>query len=218
MPTIYAKSSSGYKHPLLDFWHRHPYIGFLVVPLFWDIPAKIFQAGVRVAKYGDHRLGSAPATMISSDDAAIHMGMGEGSANAKLSLFGSLSAPATVADKVNARRSYNSPQEGASFPPRGFYRDTQHFNSAKDGAWYGGGMGGDALYNDTRNLQQTASGASVADNPNAYTEAWISLDKQKAPSIYNPLPATNFADNDLVDLVGKGSVFSGLGGIRRLRQ
>jgi hypothetical protein len=204
-----------YKHPVLKFYHEHPIIGFFLIPLFWDLPARVLQAGVRTAKYGEYTLGAAtPATMVSRQDAALNMGVGEMPADAAFSFFGQVTNEDTVANRVNTLRSQGAPASGASFPPRGdTYRDTQHLNSSQKGD----ARVTDPFYKDTSMRRQTASGASIQDNPHAYSErGWLEL-KPSFPTIYNPKPADKFADPDLVRLMKGGAVFAGIQNLGRLR-
>ena len=123
---FFASKAKGkkYDNGILNFAHRYPILGVLLIPLVLDWPAKALQAGVRTVKHGDPRLGSAPLAMqLNKPDDGM----------SGLSLFGSITG------------------EGNTFPARGdMYRDTNHLNSAKDGPMYGT-TNADG-YTDTRHL------------------------------------------------------------------
>ena len=80
MNLIYNKTGKDYGNGILNFAHRYPIIGLIVLPILFDWPAKAVQAGVRTAKYGDPRLGSAP----------LAMEMEDGTGTSGISLFGNL--------------------------------------------------------------------------------------------------------------------------------
>ena len=110
MNLIYNKTGKDYGNGILNFAHRYPIIGLIVLPILFDWPAKAVQAGVRTAKYGDPRLGSAP----------LAMEMEDGTGTSGISLLGNLTKQGGHFD------------EGPQFPPRGdMYRDTSHLNSAR---------------------------------------------------------------------------------------
>ena len=88
--------------------------------------------------------------------------------------------------------------EGSQFPPRGdMYRDTSHLNSSKTGPM----RGESGFYNDTRHLVE----GTVA--PMATPETKL-----------NTSPAYGKANQQMVDIVGGGSVFRGISGLGRVRR
>ena len=97
MNLIYNKTGKDYGNGILNFAHRYPIIGLIVLPILFDWPAKAVQAGVRTGKYGDPRLGSAP----------LAMELEEGTGTSGISLFGNLTKQGGNFD------------EGPQFPPRG---------------------------------------------------------------------------------------------------
>ena len=87
--------------------------------------------------------------------------------------------------------------EGSQFPPRGdMYRDTRHLTSHKTGPMYGES----GFYNDTRNL-------STPRAPGAQT-----LPHESRPPQYGE------ANQQMVNIVGEGSVFRGISGLGRVRR
>ena len=50
MNLIYNKTGKDYGNGILNFAHRYPIIGLIVLPILFDWPAKAVQAGVRTAK------------------------------------------------------------------------------------------------------------------------------------------------------------------------
>tara|TARA_B100000282_G_C31688347_1_gene470217 strand:- start:22 stop:582 length:561 start_codon:yes stop_codon:yes gene_type:complete len=186
MNLIYNKTGKDYGNGILNFAHRYPIVGLIVLPILFDWPAKAIQAGVRTAKYGDPRLGNAPLAMEM-----------EGQTGASgISLFGNLTKQGGHFD------------EGPQFPPRGdMYRDTSHLNSAKAGPMYGES----GFYRDTRNL------APSRPTPGAYSEGGFLDAKGKGPKPDNR-PSYSKANQQLVDIVGGGSVFQGISGLGRVRR
>lgn len=88
--------------------------------------------------------------------------------------------------------------EGSQFPPRGdMYRDTRHLTSHKTGPMYGES----GFYNDTSHL--TKSGAPKA--------------PVVAPVSSTP-PSYGEANQQMVNIVGEGSVFRGISGLGRVRR
>ena len=183
MNLIYNKTGKDYGNGILNFAHRYPIIGLIVLPILFDWPAKAVQAGVRTAKYGDPRLGSAPLAMEMEGDTGT----------SGISLFGNLTKQGGNFD------------EGPQFPPRGdMYRDTSHLNSAKTGPMYGES----GFYRDTRHLAPTKP------SPGAYSEGFLDA-KGKGPKPDNR-PSYSQANQQLVDIVGGGSVFQGISGLGRV--
>ena len=185
MNLIYNKTGKDYGNGILNFAHRYPIIGLIVLPILFDWPAKAVQAGVRTAKYGDPRLGSAPLAMEMEDSTGT----------SGISLFGNLTKQGGHFD------------EGPQFPPRGdMYRDTSHLNSAKTGPMYGES----GFYRDTRHL------APSKPTPGAYSEGFLDA-KGKGPKP-DTRPSYSKANQQLVDIVGEGSVFQGISGLGRVRR
>ena len=187
MNLIYNKTGKDYGNGILNFAHRYPIIGLIVLPILFDWPAKAVQAGVRTAKYGDPRLGSAPLAMEME---------GDNTGTAGISLFGSLTKQGGHFD------------EGPQFPPRGdMYRDTSHLNSAKTGPMYGES----GFYRDTRHMTPSKP------RPNAGTEGGFLDAPGKGPKP-DTRPSYSQANQQLVDIVGEGSVFQGISGLGRVRR
>jgi hypothetical protein len=183
---IYNKTGKDYGNGILNFAHRYPIIGLIVLPILFDWPAKAVQAGVRTAKYGDPRLGSAP----------LAMEMEDGTGTSGISLFGNLTKQGAHFD------------EGPQFPPRGdMYRDTSHLNSAKTGPMYGES----GFYRDTRHMAPTKP------HPSAGSEGGFLDAKGKGPKP-DTRPSYSQANQQLVDIVGEGSVFQGISGLGRVRR
>jgi hypothetical protein len=87
--------------------------------------------------------------------------------------------------------------EGSQFPPRGdMYRDTRHLTSHKTGPMYGES----GFYNDTRNLSKPRAPAA-----------------QTLPHEGRP-PQYGKANQQMVNIVGEGSVFRGISGLGRVRR
>jgi hypothetical protein len=184
---IYNKTGKDYGNGILNFAHRYPLIGLLALPVLFDWPMKALQAGVRTAKYGDPRLGSAPLAMEME---------GDNTGTAGISLFGSLTKQGGHFD------------EGPQFPPRGdMYRDTSHLNSAKTGPMYGES----GFYRDTRHRTPSKP------RPNAGTEGGFLDAPGKGPKP-DTRPSYSQANQQLVDIVGEGSVFQGISGLGRVRR
>ncbi len=187
MNLIYNKTGKDYGNGILNFAHRYPLIGLLALPILFDWPMKALQAGIRTAKYGDPRLGSAPLAMEME---------GDNTGTAGISLFGSLTKQGGHFD------------EGPQFPPRGdMYRDTSHLNSAKTGPMYGES----GFYRDTRHM------APSKPRPNAGTEGGYLDAPGKGPKP-DTRPSYSHANQQLVDIVGEGSVFQGISGLGRVRR
>ncbi len=97
--------------------------------------------------------------------------------------------------------------EGAQFPPRGdMYRDTTHLTSHKTGPMYGEA----GFYNDTRHL------APSKPTPGAFSEGFLDA-KGKGPKP-DKRPSYGKANQQMVDIVGGGSVFRGISGLGRVRR
>ena len=187
MNLIYNKTGKDYGNGILNFAHRYPLIGLLALPILFDWPMKALQAGIRTAKYGDPRLGSAPLAMEME---------GDNTGTAGISLFGSLTKQGGHFD------------EGPQFPPRGdMYRDTSHLNSAKTGPMYGES----GFYRDTRHRTPSKP------RPNAGTEGGYLDAPGKGPKP-DTRPSYSHANQQLVDIVGEGSVFQGIPGLGRVRR
>ncbi len=187
MNLIYNKTGKDYGNGILNFAHRYPLIGLLALPILFDWPMKALQAGIRTAKYGDPRLGSAPLAMEME---------GDNTGTSGISLFGSLTKQGGHFD------------EGPQFPPRGdMYRDTSHLNSAKTGPMYGES----GFYRDTRHM------APSKPRPNAGTEGGYLDAPGKGPKP-DTRPSYSQANQQLVDIVGEGSVFQGISGLGRVRR
>lgn len=186
--SIFARTKKqDYGNGILNFAANYMLPALIILPIAFDWPAKAIQAGVRTAKYGDPRLGSAPIAMEMEQQQTGTMG---------LSLFGSLTKQGGHHD------------EGSQFPPRGdVYRDTSHLNSAKTGAMYGES----GFYRDTRHL------APSRPTPGAFSEGGFLDAPGKGPKA-DKRPSYGTADQQLVDIVGGGSVFNGISGLGRIRR
>ena len=121
---------------------------------------------------------------------------GDNTGTSGISLFGSLTKQGGHFD------------EGPQFPPRGdMYRDTSHLNSAKTGPMYGES----GFYRDTRHM------APSKPRPNAGTEGGYLDAPGKGPKP-DTRPSYSQANQQLVDIVGEGSVFQGISGLGRVRR
>ena len=175
-----------FKNGLLDFAHRRPLLAFFVVPIAIDIVAKVFQGGIRTAKYGDYKLGS----IASTDDSSL-FGETDG-----FDLFGTL---------TNKNATIGVPDPNSGILKGEFYRDTSHLTPVSR---IGADAGAD-MYKDTRHMMRSnykpytpsESGFIGRSTGSKLSDGAISGDKKP--------------DQNLVDLVGTG-LFAGLSGARRL--
>ena len=125
--------------------------------------------------------------------APLAMEMEDGTGTSGISLFGNLGP----SKEDILTRDHNS------FLVETCARDTSHLNSAKTGPMYGES----GFYRDTRHLAPSKA------HPGAYSEGFFDA-KGKGPKP-DTRPSYSKANQQLVDIVGEGSVFQGISGLGR---
>ena len=223
-----------FKHPVVQFAHENPLLFALFgTTIFFYAPARIIGKAIRTAKYGDSSMGNIPGLMNERDSFT-------GSGKLDMHQLGAIPAPSdgpmtggalfraiheemcerankgeiprehvqyyTTAkyNKLMNDGQYNIVIKTAPGPDQGknpgdFYRDSRH-NSKIYPA-----KGGNAP-NPIRSQRDHRRGGGVA--PPVVG---------KYTSEHSSSPGSFSANPDVVELLGEGSVFAGLGAVQKLR-
>ena len=222
-----------FKHPVVQWAHEHPLLFALFgTTIFFYAPARLIGKTIRTAKYGDssmgnipglmnersaftgsgtldmHQLGALPAPSAGPMTGgalfrAVHEEMCERADNGEIPREHVQYYATAKYNKLMNDGQYNIVIKTAPGPDQGknpgdFYRDSRH-NSKIYPAKGGNGV------------HPIASQRLITNSPPAPPVAG------KTYSEHSSSPGSFAAKSDVVELLGEGSVFAGLGAVQKLR-
>jgi hypothetical protein len=220
-----------FKHPVIQWAHEHPLLFALFgTTIFFYAPARILGKTIRIAKYGDSTMGNIPG-VISQEDRQLYTGSGNAGA---LNFLGAIPSPEAgpITGGVLYREVYDEiakEAEAGNIPKDQIqYHATAKYNQLIASGKYNivvrtapgpdqGKNPGD-FYRDSRHAGRIFSSDGRDANP--YKPDKVLPNQVPVGKKYNEpssSPAATHANPSVLNILGEGSVFAGLGLVQKLR-
>jgi hypothetical protein len=220
-----------FKHPVIQWAHEHPVLFALFgTTIFFYAPARILGKTIRIAKYGDPTLGNIPGVM-SDEDRQMYTGTGNAGA---IKHFGAIPTPdaGPLTGGALYREVHTEMQKKAKageIPKDQIqYHATAKYNQLIDTGKYNivvktapspdqGKNPGD-FYRDSRHTGKISWRSQIDANP--YNPDKLITSPVPLGKKYNETtssPASTHVNPSVLNIMGEGSVFAGLGLAQKLR-
>lgn len=222
-----------FKHPVVQWAHEHPLLFALFgTTIFFYAPARLIGKTIRTAKYGDSSMGNIPGLM--NERSAF-----TGSGTLDMHQLGALPAPsdgpmtggalfrAIHEEMCEKADNGEIPREHVQYFTTAKYNklmnDGQYNIVIKTAPGVDQGKNPGDFYRDSRHNSKIYP-AKGNNGPNPIASQRLITNSPPAPPVagktyseHSSSPGSFAANPDVVELLGEGSVFAGLGAVQKLR-